>query len=76
MRFIKFCMEFEDDPDHTFITCKNFNHIRKKMNIAEEELGKCLQEKEIHGKINKFIKKNTQNKKRNYLKRNHAFFPK
>ena len=44
------CMEFEDDPDHTFISCKNFDRIRKIMNITEEELGKCLQEKEIHEK--------------------------
>jgi hypothetical protein len=33
------------------------------MNITEEELGKCLQEKETHGKINKFIKEILRTKK-------------
>lgn len=57
------CTKFEDDPDHTFIKCKNFDNIRKKYNITAEELGKCLQDKESHSKVSRFIKEILKTKK-------------
>lgn len=42
--------------NHSFINYKNFDHIKKKLNMAAEKLRKCLQDRESHGKIERFIK--------------------
>lgn len=57
------CLNSDDDPDHTFIKCKNFDRIRGDAKITTEELGQCLQNGECHQKLDGYIRKILKTKK-------------